>query len=60
MRVARLAGIVLIAAGTAALVWSGTFASRREMLEVGGVAGSLVLGVALMVIDARRKLGARG
>ena len=57
MRLARVTGIVLIAAGTAVLVWSGTFASRREMLEVGG---ALVVGVALMVIDARRKLGARG
>ena len=70
MRIPRLAGIALICAGAAVLVWGSNFTSRREVLEIGGptvtterspliapwsVVAVLIAGVGLIVIDARRR-----
>jgi hypothetical protein len=59
MRISKIAGIALIAAGTAVLVWGGAFTSSQDLLEAGGVAGALIAGVTLMVMDTRRKASAR-
>ena len=70
MRIPLLAGIVLIAAGAFVLLRGGTFTSRRDVLDVGGlkvtaeeqhpiapwIAGVALLGgVALVVSGLRRK-----
>lgn len=69
MRTARIAGIALIAVGAAILFWGGTFTSRRNVLEVGGLTVTaeeerrvppwaapvaLIVGFALLVYDFRR------
>jgi drug/metabolite transporter (DMT)-like permease len=70
MRISRVAGIALIAAGAVVLVWGDNFTFRRDVQEVGGltvttegppliapwsVVAALIAGVGLIVIDARRK-----
>ncbi|MEP7344026.1 MAG: hypothetical protein ABI877_02105 [Gemmatimonadaceae bacterium] len=70
MRLSTIAGIVLVIAGAFVLINGGTFTSRREVLNVGGlkvsaeeqhpirpwVAGLAVLaGVVLVVNGVRRK-----
>jgi drug/metabolite transporter (DMT)-like permease len=70
MQLSRIAGIALICAGAAVLVWGGNFTTRRDVLEVGGLtviaeeqrpiapwaaAAVLISGVALMVVSMRRK-----
>jgi drug/metabolite transporter (DMT)-like permease len=37
MRMVRFAGIALIAAGAAILVWGNAFTDTREVLEAGGM-----------------------
>ena len=70
MRVTTLAGIALVVVGAFLLIRGGTFTTRREVLNVGGlkvtaeeqqpilpwVAGlAVVAGIALTVTGARRK-----
>jgi hypothetical protein len=70
MRLSLIAGIVLLVAGAVLLVRGGTFTSRREVLDIGGLRVSaderhstepwmaglaLVAGTLLVVSAIRRK-----
>jgi uncharacterized membrane protein len=70
MKIATILGIVLIAAGAFLVFRGGSFTSRRDVLDVGGLTvsaeerrpispwiGAVVLigGVALVIVGARRK-----
>lgn len=70
MRISTIAGIALIVAGAFVLLFGGSFTSRRDVLDVGGltvtaeerrpispwIGGIAVLaGVGLILTGARRK-----
>ena len=70
MRIATVAGIVLLVAGAFFFLFGGSFTSRRDVLEIGGlkvtaeeqhpigpwIAGvAFLAGVALVFTEVRRK-----
>jgi drug/metabolite transporter (DMT)-like permease len=74
VRMSRVAGVVLLFAGAAILVWGGNFTTRRDVLEVGGLTvvaeeqrpiapwvavAVLVSGLALMVVSLRPRTDSR-